>query len=60
MLNKSCGRRRTFATVPDPYLGDFVDGCERAVAKMVPHESAGMAPGVGADMTEGRHVPLDR
>src|ERR1700676_358962 len=27
---------------------------------MVPHESAGMAPGAGAAMTEVRHVPLDR
>ena len=33
---------------------------ERAVAKMAPHESAGMASGAGAAMTEACHVPLDR
>ena len=30
-----------------------------ATAKMAPHESAGMAPGAGAAMTEDCHVPLD-
>ena len=31
-----------------------------AITKMVPHESADMALGAGAAVTEARHVPLDR
>ena len=56
---------------PGEMMCDGVNGwrrsdCSRAavektqITKMAPHESALMAPGAGAAMTEACHVPLDR
>ena len=61
---------QTTAFSPGEMMCDGVNGycrldCSRTVektqtTKMAPHESAVIAPGVGATMTEACHVPLDR
>jgi hypothetical protein len=71
LLNTSIVVDQTTASAPGEMMCDGVNGWRRSdcsgaavektqITKMAPHESALMAPGAGAAMTEACHVPLDR